>query len=212
MPHQYLTVFDQPKSLTGLDVALLRFFAEKVSRSAVYTEVCWPDFLAEISEGTKDVVFGASYTKERGEIYHYSTPYREEVNTLFLAQMMPNFQAQSLPDVLTEIRAKNIKISVVRRFVFGDPRANYFVEAPENKDFIVWRQDSEAAIQAVLDGGADGCFVDRLNADVIIMKKGLENKLSEHPLHIQVPIHFIFSKKTVPLALVEEFNRAIKGQ
>ena len=66
------------------------------------------------------------------------------------------------------------------------------------------------ALNALINGEIDGFLADRVVGAAAILNHSATAMVKEIQLHAKTPIHLMFSKKTVPIDLVDKFNQEIK--
>ncbi|RTK92339.1 MAG: transporter substrate-binding domain-containing protein [Rickettsiales bacterium] len=198
-------------TLTGMDVELVKALAQRVGVEMIYSQVDWGVHQGELREGTRDIAAGATFTEARSEFVYFSTPYRYEENSLFvLEDSNKNLNFKSISEYLAQVRLQNFVIGVTKGFIYADPQINLFVADQANQDIIRQYSNDVEALQSLLKGEIDGFMSDRVVGAAAILNNQATGLVKEVQLHIKTPIHLMFSKKSVPLELVDKFNQEIK--
>lgn len=210
-PYQYIkadrTVGDV---LTGLDVELTRAIAQAAGKKIVYEPVSWKQHQLDLKEGKRDIAAGATYTDERAEYVYFSKPYRYEENSLFVLRgLEEKLQFKSIDEFLKQVKNNNFRLGVIDGFVYADPKINEWLKKPENQHLIHRVSDDLKNIDLLLTDKIDGFLADRIVGATLIWRTGHGSEINEVRLGIKTPIHFMFSKESVPYPLVEKFNQAI---
>lgn len=210
-PYQYNQLSDGGLRLTGMDVELVRSLALKVGVSMMYEQLGWDVHQRQLESGNKDIAAGATYTDNRAQYAYFSVPYRFEENSLFMRQdSEKTLSFDSVAEYLAQVRLQNFVLGVTRGFIYADSQINLFIKDPANRDIIYEFDNDAQALEALLSSDIDGFMADRVvGAAVILHKKGAV-PIKEVPLNVKTPIHLMFSKKTVPLNIVDKFNKEIK--
>lgn len=210
-PYQYTVENEGLKNLEGLDVSLVHKLAEKTGRTVEYSPVSWKDHQDQLRAGTRDFAAGATYTDERAKFVHFSEPYRYEENSMFTSwDKVGVLNFNNISEFLQQLREKNFKLAVIDGFIYAAPELNAFIEDPKNADLIIKTGDDAESMRLLLNEKVDGFLADKTVGANMIWKTKMGQEITEVPLNIKVPIHFMFSKKAVPLSVVEEFNKVIK--
>lgn len=210
-PYQYNQVNEKGLELTGMDVKLVHAISELIKIEVEYEQVPWQQHQQDLKNGTRDFAAGATYTKERAKYAHFSEPYRFEENSLFIRKDNLNkLSFNNITEYLSQIRIQNFRLGVIKGFVYADPEINDFIADPENADIIYSYDNDLQSLQALLRNEIDGFMADRVVGAAVILKSDAGDRIGEIKLNIEVPIHLMFSIKTVPIALVERYNAAIK--
>ncbi|PCJ23556.1 MAG: hypothetical protein COA94_08210 [Rickettsiales bacterium] len=197
--------------LTGMDVQLVKSLAKRVGVRIEYEEISWNQHQQNIREGTLDIASGATYTKERAEYAYFSDPYRFEENSLFvLRHSEKNLSFETILEFLAQIRLQNFRLGITKGFIYSDPQINLFISDKLNRDIIYQYNDDVEAIESLLKGEIDGVISDRVVGAATILNHKATSLIREVELNIKTPISLMFSKKTVPVRLVNEFNKEIK--
>ena len=112
-PYQF---HNEAHQLTGVDIEAFNLISNKVGMSVSYVELPWQRHLMYIKNGTVDIAFGASYTKEREETAYFSIPYRKELVNLFVKKGA----SQSIKlDVLSDLIDSEYLIGVENGYFYG---------------------------------------------------------------------------------------------
>ncbi len=209
-PYQYYVNVDGIDVLTGLDIELVRYITKLAGKKVIYEPVSWRQHQEDLIEGKRDFAAGATYTEERAKVYHFSIPYREEENSLFVLRAQEDrFHFKNLDEFLDELTPQQYRIGVIDGYVYASPKINEWLADPKNQHLIHRARDDHENIDNLLQGKIDGFLADRIVGATLIWRNHVGNKITERRLGVKTPIHLIFSKKTTPYALVEKFNKAI---
>jgi len=210
-PYQFTQITSEGYKLTGMDVELGRALAARLGIEIKLDTVDWKQHQIDLQDGVRDVASGATYSPERSQYAYFSLPYRSEENSLFVnMNSTKNLNFRNVTEYLAQIRLQNFRLGVMSGFRYGDPLINDFIQDPSNKDIILKYSNDTFSLEALMRGEIDGFMADKVVGASIIIDKSVESKVVEVPLNVKTPIHFIFSKKTVPLDLVDHFNQEIK--
>lgn len=211
-PYQYQKDENGVEVLTGLDYELMTIFSKEAGNRLSYEHVYWDDLLLQIKEGKKDFATGALYSPERAQYAYYSIPYRYEENSLFvrndLLKQLNNAKF-SLAELLQYLKKNQLKLGVVKGFIYTDPLINNYIQDPNNQDLIVKTKNDYDNINLILDKQIDAFIADRIVGTTMIWRLKAGKHIQEYRLHIQRPIHIIFSKKTVSQEEVNKYNKII---
>ncbi len=210
-PYQYNKITAGGYTLTGMDIQLVRSIAKKVGVDIKYEQVDWSQHQKDLKNGTRDIAAGATYTSARAEYVYFSVPYRYEENSLFtLNDSNKSLDFRTVSEFLAQIRLQNYILGVTEGFIYADPQINVFINDPSNQDIVRKYANDVEELNALMKGEIDGFISDRIvGAAAILSNKA--NRVQEVQLNIKTPIHLMFSKKSVPLELVDRFNREIKN-
>ena len=210
-PYQFNKATAGGFTLTGMDVELVKALAQRVGVEMIYGQVDWGVHQGELREGIRDIAAGATFTQSRSEFVYFSTPYRYEENSLFtLEDSNKSLNFKSISEFLAQARLQNFVIGVTKGFIYADPQINLFVADQANQDIIRQYSNDVEALQNLLKGEIDGFISDRVVGAAAILNNQATGLVKEVQLHIKTPIHLMFSKKSVPLELVDKFNQEIK--
>ncbi|GAB4162488.1 MAG: hypothetical protein Tsb006_0740 [Rickettsiaceae bacterium] len=211
-PYQYNKVTAGGVFLTGMDIELVKSLAKKVGVEVEYEQVDWREHQEDLKLGIRDIAAGATYTKERAEYVYFSVPYRFEENSLFmLNESDKNIDFKSVSEFLAQVRLQNFVLGVTKGFIYADPQINLFISDQANQDIVKSYENDLEALRALTKGEIDGFIADRVVGAAAVLNNKANSEVKEVELHAKTPIHLMFSKKTVPLELVDKFNREIKN-
>ncbi|MGE0256776.1 MAG: transporter substrate-binding domain-containing protein [Alphaproteobacteria bacterium] len=210
-PYQYLESRNNHQTLTGLDIELVRAIAARVGVEVAYERVAWRQHLADLAAGTRHMAAGATWSPERAEYAWFSIPYRSETNVLYVpAGKLGLYGFHDVEGMLAHFKAIGFRLGVVDGFVYADPRINDWIADPANAPRLVHVGDEYANLRNLAAGRIDGFLADRVVAATSAWRGGWRQVADEHPLRISVPIHLMFSKKSVDQETVARFNAAIE--
>lgn len=210
MPYQYYQLPPEGNGLTGMDIELVKAIASAVDVNITNEEVDWKVHQQDLREGKRDFASGATYTDERSKFVYFSVPYRYEENSLFvLKNGDKKLVFHNVQEFLAQVRLLNFRLGVIDGFVYADSRINEFLKDASNRDIVYKVKDDSDNLHALLKDNIDGFLSDRLVGSALVMKEKVGSLVVDRPLHIQTPIHLMFSKKTIPVDLVEKFNSVI---
>lgn len=208
-PYQFNQLTPGGLKLTGMDVELLGAIAQKLGMEIKYEHVAWAQQQKDLQEGKRDVLIGATFTLERAKYAYFSKPYRFEENSLFVKEFSPKtLTFNTIPELLAQARLQNFRLGVIDGFVYGDPLINSFINDSAQEDIVYKYKDTLRCLQALIRGEIDGFIADRVVVAATILSRKASN-IKEIPLDVKVPIHLMFSKKTVPIETVNRFNQKI---
>ena len=197
--------------LTGLDITLINMIASKVGISVTYEPVAWTQQQLDIKDGVRDLAYGATYSDERAQYSYFSVPYRFEENSLFILRNSKiTLKFTNIEEYLAQTRLQNFRLGIIKGYVYVDPKINEFINDKLNNDIIFPYEEGQQALEALISKEIDGFIDDKIAGYAVILDKTFETPIAEISLGIQRPIHLMFSKKTVPIDLVDHFNQVIK--
>lgn len=209
-PYQYNKTTASGTKLVGMDIWLIKYLATKVKLDISYNEVPWKQHQIDLSTGDRDMASGATYTADRAKYAYFSIPYRFEENSLFrLSSSDKKITFSNIKEFLAQVRLQNYRLAVVDGFVYASPDINDFIKDEANHDIIVKFPEDLFSLKALMRNEVDGFLCDRVVGSSLVFNNALDKKVEEVPLNIKTPIHMMFSKKTVPIEVVEKFNSAI---
>lgn len=210
-PYQFSRITPSGNKITGMDIDIAEAISNSVGVIIKLEEVNWKQHQLDLEKGTRDIAFGATYTDERAKFTHFSVPYRFEENSLFFKKKGgKHLEFDDIPEFLAQVRLMNYRLGVTNGFIYADSRINDFIQDEINSDIIFKVSNDAESLAALLKGEIDGFLADRVVGAALVIGNKVENKISEERLGIKTSIHFMFSKKTVPIELVDRFNDAIK--
>lgn len=209
-PYQFVDKSTGAPVLTGLDVENTRAVAKAAGYTVTFSYRPWQQHIAQLFEGQADIASGMTKTPERAEFLHFSRPYRQETNVLYVpAGRSAQLPFKSADAMVVHFRETGFRLGVVQGFAFADPAINAYIADPANAERIVFVQSDYENLRNLVDQRIDGFLADRLVAATSTWRGGFRNKVEEHPLRLSVDIHFGFSKRTVSPEIVARFDDAI---
>lgn len=209
-PYQFNRLTNSGYALAGMDIELTKAIMEKLGLTITTDQVDWVQHQQDIEQGKRDIASGAAYSDERAQYSYFSKPYRFEEEALFvLKNSIKDISFKTITEYLAQTRLQNFRLGVIEGFTYGDPQINEFIADNANSDIIYKFKDDSLSLQALLNKEIDGFLSDRIVGANAISLVGASDIVKEIELGIKIPIHFIFSKKTVPVELVNRFDDTI---
>lgn len=210
-PYQYLVSTSNGRTnVSGMDIELINAIAKKIGINIEYNQDSWYQDQLSVQNGTADMTAGATYTSERSNYAHFSKPYRLEELSLFIIEpLAKKLKFQNNDELMAQIRLFNLQLGVVKGTVYGDQKFTNFLYSDRNQDIIKVYQNDAELVNGLAKKEIEGFISDRIVGSVNILGTNIDRKIIEVPLNIKTSLHFMFSKKTVSLNIVEQFNFAI---
>ncbi|EGM76465.1 periplasmic component of amino acid ABC-type transporter/signal transduction system [Rheinheimera sp. A13L] len=206
LPYVQLT----DETVTGSDIELVRSLIHTLGSSLQLVRMSEQRALQQIQQGELDLVFAASYTKERAGYAYFSLPYREENITAVLSNNLiaQHPELQNSTDFY-QLAAKRWSGAVNTAGYYGDEFEHFKQNEGQSRLFHV--AEEFRRLQMVAQGRAQYSIVDRNVAHYHIRqhKKLSQLRLLPFLLH-NSSIHLMLSKKTVPETCVEQMNLLLK--
>lgn len=210
-PYQFIKPENKGDVAKGMDIEFAGAIANIIGAHISLEEIKWSNHQQGIQNGTRDIAFGVTYTPERARYAHFSLPYRFEDNSLFtLRNPHKKIEFENYEEFIKSVRRNNYKLGVTDGYVYAHSELNDFINDPANSDIIISSLNDLDNLQLVLKGEIDGFLADRISGAALVVNRNLESKIIEQRLGFRIPVHIMFSKKTVDEGLVEKFNKAIK--
>lgn len=203
-PYQYIDKKDQ---LVGFDIDLISAITSDMGCTLDFKEIVWARGLVEVQSGTIDMMAHADYTDERNTWAHYTVPYRDSSQVLYVK----NGDAEKYPmSSLKDAISTGFKIGVGRGVYLGEQFENYLT-IPEFKKQIYYIPTVEIQQYNILQAGHVDGYIRSITAiDSLRRTLGDKLNLEIHPLPIRTSKqHVIFSRKTVDRKLVDKFNSSL---
>lgn len=211
-PYQFNKLTAGGYNLVGMDIDLVKTLAQRVGITLETEQITWEKHQEALKNGTRDIASGATYSDARAEYVYFSLPYRYEENALFMLNNSDkDLNFNSISEFLAQVRLQNFTLGVTKGFIYADPQINLFIKDETNRDIINEYENDVEALQALIHGDIEGFISDRVVGAAAIMNQKANSLVKEIQLKIKTPIHLMFSKKTVPLELVDKFNNEIKN-
>lgn len=197
-------------AVTGLDIELINTLSKKIGINLEYKEIEWDTTLMNIQNGVADVTSGATYTEERAKYANFSLPYRfEEISLFSQYSSIKQLNFHNTSEFLAQLRLLNFRLGISLGAVYGDPQITAFLNNQNNNDIIIKFANDLDSFSALIRNEIDGFICDRIVGVSAVLSNNESVKVKETPLGIKVPIHLMFSKKTVSLDLINHFNNTI---
>ena len=195
---------------TGMDVEITKAILGKLKMSVTESNVDLDEQFQNLQNGAYDLVPGMDYRDDRGEYAYFSIPYRFETNSIFSLKSNPKtLNTNNVKEALTQIKSQNYRLGIVSGSIYPSDELNNFIKDSANQDIIISLPDNISILQALTHGDVDGIIIDRVVGSASLISSGMANMVQETPLNLSTPIHFMLSKKTVSLELVEQINSVI---
>ncbi len=209
-PYQYEKEENGIKTLHGLDFELTNSISKEVGENVSYEHIYWDILQQDIKDGKKDFAMGAFYTEERAAYAYYSTPYRDEEDSLFVPRnILKNLNFKTNAELLNYLKQKKFRLAVGSGYIYADPLINAYIADPANKDIIIKTNNDYQSLNLLIEHKIDGFLSDRIVGATMIWRLDVGRDISEHRLQGKHPVYILFSKKTVSPELVSKYNAAI---
>lgn len=190
-------------TVSGTDIELVRTLARQLGASLQLVQMTEQRALQQLQQGELDLLFAASYTKERAAYAYFSSPYREESITAVVHNELLAQQPELTHSAeFYQLAAKRWSGAVNTAGYYGEEFEHFKLNQGQNRLFHV--SEELRRLQMVAQGRAQYSLVDPLVARYHISQHQDLSVLQLLPFMLhRSTIHLMLSKKTIsPLCLV----------
>jgi polar amino acid transport system substrate-binding protein len=202
-PYQYQ---DADGTMRGMDVEIVRDLAQNAGCNVSFTRGAWKDLLAEMKDGSIDVLMAATVTPDREAYAAFSPAYRRESFVVLTRAA----DATTLGNLdLDKLVKAGKHIGITDGYYYGD-QVTAVIQGDESRSAFVLSPVAELNYTRLVAGELDALIDDPNVAAAIVKRKGLGEQVMRSSTDITSgDVSFMFSKKTVPAARVSKFNEAL---
>jgi polar amino acid transport system substrate-binding protein len=192
--------------IVGIDADFIRKTFDRAGCPYEFVTLPFGRALVELAEGTIDMVPYSSKSADRKKFAKFSKPYRNKtVGLIFLTEEVEKVSLSSLDDVI----AQGLVLGHIPT-TFRGPKFETFIKQPGTSDHIFNIADTAEGLRMLDAGRIDAIVGGPASVLAIAESMGFENRVAEHQLVIwSDPVHFMYSRKSVPDTLVSVINTAI---
>lgn len=196
---------------TGLDLRIAQEALEGVGHAVGYRPMDWAAQLEGLRRGTVDFVVGTYFDPGRLDYVHYSRPYREERNALYLRRDADHGFADR-EAWLDAVEQGEFRLGLSTGYTFADPEVAGRLSDPAPEARIVDTAGDAENLAALVDGRIDGFVADPVIMDLMLARTGQADQIRRAGLDLgSVGVRVMFSRATVPRALVDAFDREVEA-
>lgn len=202
-PYQYESA---DGSMLGLDVDIMRLIAADVGCDVDFVRGNWGDLLGRLREGEIHVLMAATPTEERRAFAHFSPSYRSESFALYTrAEDAEAYAALGLAQLIAQGR----RIAVTDGYYYGEVATPLILGEETGKAFVS-APVVELNYTRLIDGEVDALLDDPFVAAAVLRRKGLDERVTRHPLQIHSgEVSMMYSKAGVDEAVLRRLDRAL---
>lgn len=192
----------------GINADLITEILQRIGCKPVFQEMPWARALLELESGRLDVLPGAFKTPEREKFAYFSNPINRSANVLFMSkQANAAYHFERLADMAqTDFRlGAQIKVSYGADYdaLLSNPAFNARI-TPVTQRLGAWKM--------IAANRLDGIIADQLTAMAELQRLGLNDAIVKSNVVVSSdPSMVAFSRKSVSLAWVEQFNQAFEA-
>lgn len=198
---------DMQGEAQGLDVELLRAFAEFLGCEINFINVPARRSHQMLKSGSLDIMMGATKTVEREEYSFFSDPYRdEEVRLFVLDENKDNVKLERWQDIFTQKLRLLVPISGWYGADYEKTRERLALE-----NLLILSPDVDKSVQMLTYDRADLMIGDAIAMPYIASQHQGVRLSALKPILDHNPIHLMLSKQSMSPLLLAQFNRAIKA-
>lgn len=201
------------ESYSGLDAELARAITHQFGYKISLKPIEWSEQIENLKTGKQHFAASATFTEERAKFVYFSDPYRREENSFFVKKEDSGkfiFNSRDMKGFVASLKANKARIAITDGMVYASNEINDFINDPANKSYLIPTATTYESIDLLLKGEVDGILDDRVITSAAIWRTKNTDKIAEVYLGISTPIHYMFSKASVPQSVVTEFNTALK--
>lgn len=202
-PYQMVS---QDGDVGGLDLDAARDLLRAVGCQAEFVAVGWPRALPLLERGVIDVLPGASYSPERAAYALFSTPYRQERFALYVRLG----QTGAFPlTALADVGPQQFHLALNADALYGPEVAALLADPLFRGQVTLIKGVEQPSLVSI--GRVDGYLLDTGTASSYNGSVPRADQLERHPAVTidNGPVHFLFSRLTVPDLLVDRINQRI---
>jgi polar amino acid transport system substrate-binding protein len=203
----YVRLTDE--TVTGTDIELVRSLTDQLGIRLRLQQMSEQRALQQLQQGELDLLFAASYTKDRADYAYFSVPYREENITAVLDKhLLAQFPDLNSKAGFYQLAAKRWSGAVNTAGYYGEEFEHFKQNEGQNRLFHV--TEELRRLQMVAQGRAQYSIVDPKVARYHISqhKELSELQLLPFVLH-RSDIHLMYSKKTVSVLCVRQLDQLL---
>ena len=207
-PYQVRSRSGEESRITGLDVELFRAVIEdELAMDMSLPEISWEKQQQLLERGELDVVSGAFRTPEREAYALFSAPYRNEEVVIFSREGAAAMA--SAADLERLLEHSGARFGVVPGYHYG-ARIARFLRRNAGSTRIVAAGNEIANLRNLLEGRVDAVPMDRVVGATLIWRHHWQERLQSGS-HVVFggPVHAMFSRRSVPPAVVARFDAAM---
>jgi polar amino acid transport system substrate-binding protein len=194
----------------GLSLKVLESCMDELGYNPEFRDLQWSDQLAALQEGTLKMMTMAIRTPEREHFARFSDPYLQLKFGAFTHPGVDPPKARQLGPFVDWARDSRLRISATRGFAYPPEIHKLLAEARQQGRLVEVVNDAEN-LQLLAQQDVDLAFVDEVVGFAIIKYQHWERAIVYRSLDLPaVGLCFMFSKKSVPPQVVDEFNQALR--
>lgn len=206
LPRPPYQAVSETGEIRGIDLDLVREVLTSVGCPAEFVAVGWPRALPLLERGVIDMLPGASFSVERAVYAQFSVPYRRETFALYVRSgQVDAYPLASLADV----GPQRFHLALNADALYG-AEVSALLTVPEFRAQVTLIKGVEQP-SLVSIGRVDGYLLDTGTASSYNGSVTRAEQLERHPAVTidNGPVHFMFSRLTVPDSLVGLVNERI---
>lgn len=195
-------------TVQGMDIELVSTLADQVDCELEFVQGNWASLLKLIRLGELDVLLGATRTEAREAFARFSSPYRDEVFSLYVR---PGEVEQHPGETLRDLLSNDFRLGVTQGYIYSDPVTQLQMAAEFSDQFFeatVGEQHFARLTEHTIDGFLEDPFV----VAAITRRRGWENRVNAHPMTFSSsPVRMMFSRESVAADTVTALDDALQG-
>lgn len=212
-PYQYNIIRNEKLIITGLDIEIANLLFHKEKYRITFEKMTWSQLLEGLKNGTIDFVMGAYYEKDRVKFAHYSIPYRVEHNSIYYNNDIKSFKKlKNVDDFIKLLNEENLTIAITKDMAYGSETYEEIIYNPPPNIKIIQALGYKEKLNLLIDRKVDLFLANPIMMDRLLAESLFANHIEKIPFSIaEIPVHILFSKKTVSENQVQKFNKALES-
>jgi len=205
-PYQYE---EASGAVSGMDVEIITLLAADAGCQPAFVRGSWQDLLAQVREGSVDVLMGATPTAERAAYARFSPPYRHESFALFTRA---EEAAALAPKTLAQLAQTGRRIGVTDGYYYG-PLATQLILDEATAGAFVHAPLVELNYTRLVAGEIDALLDDPFVAAAVMRRKGWDQQIAPHPLEITSgEVSLMYSKAGLDPSTMDALDAALQAR
>lgn len=206
-PHYTIT----NNQMSGYDYELAKVIFSKAGIDVNYNPEdpsVWEEILDQIKTGQRDFIGQATDTKEREHWAWFSKAYRDDSNSVIARSSAASKFTDAAGFVKYIKSNKDLVLGIVDATIYNSDEINDLIKNPEDS-ILVGRRSPEQLMTLLDNNEVDYIIINTLSAVTLLSQKEDSKDYKIIDIKAVLPIHFMFSKKTVSQDIVNKIDKAI---
>ncbi len=197
--------------VTGLDIEISRELLNQAGYRPAFDPLSWGTIVENLQQGQLDFVPGSYKLEERKNFAHFSDPYRYEENAVYYHESVDELDdVKTVDELIGFLETNEIRLAYTEGYAYGSRDIGDLIDDPPSTVKRVPSNSYTENINLAVDREVDIYISNPVIMEKMLIEGDVDDVIRRAEVSMEdIPVHFMFSKKTISKEQVDHFNEIL---